>query len=85
MNSAADWYADAEQRERVEKKRMTNGGRIRQMTDEELADWITDGHEQCDLCAFGACKIESECLEGVMKWLKQEVSNDRDDHDPAGF
>ena len=59
------------------KKPKTNGDKIRAMTDEELADWLTDGHDKCDickLCSFGACRIESECEKGVLEWLKQEVS-----------
>ena len=54
----------------------TNSYRIRQMTDEELADWLTDGHDICEICAFDACLIESECEKGVLAWLKQEVSED---------
>ena len=58
---------------------MTNGDRIRQMTDDELAAWITDGEQICDLCAFDACLLESKCEKGVLKWLKQEVSEDETD------
>lgn len=57
----------------------TNGDKIRAMTDEELADWLTDGHDNCDICAlcsFGACRLESICEEGVLEWLKQEVIED---------
>ena len=53
----------------------TNGDKIRQMTDEELAEWLI-GHDNCDICAlcsFGACRTESECKNGVLEWLKQEV------------
>lgn len=55
---------------------LTNGDRIRHMTDEELADWITDGHDLCDLCQFGTCRPDFECEKGVLEWLKQEVSED---------
>lgn len=51
----------------------TNAERIRQMTVEELADWITDGHDLCDLCQFSVCRPEFECEKGVLEWLKQEV------------
>lgn len=56
---------------------MTNGDYIRQMTDEELADWITDSHDHdlCDLCQFSTCRPEFECEKGVLEWLKQEVQN----------
>lgn len=52
---------------------MTNGDRIRQMTDEDLADWLTDGHDICDMCQFGTCRPDYECEKGVLEWLKQEV------------
>ena len=58
------------------KPKLTNGDRIRQMTDEELADWITDGHDLCDLCQFSTCRAEFECEKGVLEWLKQEVRED---------
>ena len=54
-------------------KKITNADRIRQMTDEELADWITDGHDICDMCQFSTCRPEFECEKGVLEWLKQEV------------
>lgn len=53
----------------------TNGDKIRQMTDEELAEWLI-GHNNCDICAlcsFGACRVESECGEGILEWLKQDI------------
>ena len=52
---------------------MTNADRIRQMTDEEIAEWLTDGHEQCDFCANNLCDFDSDCVHGVLKWLKQEA------------
>lgn len=55
---------------------MTNGDKIRAMTDEELAAWITDGHDLCDLCQFGTCIPDYECEKGVFEWLKQEVRCD---------
>lgn len=55
---------------------MTNGDRIRQMTDEKLADWITDGHDLCDLCQFSTCRPEFECEKGVLEWLKEEAKDD---------
>jgi hypothetical protein len=53
----------------------SNADRIRQMTDEELAEWITD-QDLCDLCQFSTCRPESECAKGVLEWLKQEVEKD---------
>lgn len=60
-------------------KPLTNADRIRQMTDEELADKLTD---KCAVCAYHNAECETEfcfCGEGVLKWLKQEVSEDETD------
>ena len=57
-------------------KPLTNGDRIRQMTDEELADKLTD---KCAFCAYHNAECETTfcmCGEGVLEWLKQEVSED---------
>lgn len=68
----------------VEKsKRITNGDKIRSMTDEELSDFInvvtdccSDGDicEKCPLYSVGShCNIFT-----VEKWLKQEAKDDAD-------
>lgn len=62
----------------TEKQPKTNGDKIRAMTDEELADWLTDGHDICDLCRFGTCRPEFECEKGVLEWLKQEGDTTND-------
>ena len=48
---------------------------IRQMTDEELAEWL-DLHGECNQCAYHPAQCKTECNEGHLKWLKQEVSED---------
>lgn len=53
----------------------SNGDRIRQMTDEELAEWL-DLHGECNQCAYHPAQCKTECNEGHLKWLKQEVSED---------
>jgi len=54
---------------------MTNGDKIRAMTDEELAKWLAE-HSKClDTCpAFIICAAwtKDECKKSFMKWLKQE-------------
>ena len=50
---------------------MTNADRIRQMTDEELADVL-----QCmyECCAYQSTEcMKKECRDGAYEWLKQEV------------
>lgn len=57
----------------------SNADRIRQMTDEELADFLLESRAICKLCkkrdevCGGAYH---ECFEGIEEWLKQEVSED---------
>lgn len=57
------------------KDALTNGDRIRQMTDEELAEWL-DLHGECNQCAYHPAQCKTECNEGHLKWLKQEVEED---------
>lgn len=53
---------------------MTNADRIRQMTDEDLAD-VLQG--QCACCAYQLTGCtERECKDGAYEWLKQEVKTD---------
>lgn len=54
---------------------MTNGDRIRQMTDEELASFI----KQCDCCSYRMTECDGTgCNDGIYKWLKQRVNTDDD-------
>lgn len=52
----------------------SNADKIRQMTDEELADVLQC---QCTCCAYKltGC-MEKDCRDGAYKWLKQEASMD---------
>lgn len=62
---------------KYEQKTMTNGDRIRSMSDEELAAWI-DGSfkcaDWCDTSKFpnGDC-MEVPCLGCIIDWLRQEA------------
>ena len=61
---------------------LTNADRIRAMSDEEIADWVSENgaiKTPCDIICGGDCKafptfektsIE-RCKEIVMKWLQQ--------------
>ena len=53
-------------------KSLTNGDRIRAMTDEELAYWMTHLHEDGH-CLNERCQIfqDNTCDECVLDWLKQ--------------
>lgn len=55
-------------------KPQTNADRIRNMTDEGLAEWF------CTMCNFGDfCPYKDDCDTngcGVLKWLKEEVKDE---------
>ena len=59
---------------------MTNGERIRQMTDEQLAEWLdNEASYTCNICIRRNEKSSCSdyiCEECVTKWLKQESEND---------
>lgn len=60
---------------------MTNGDKIRTMSDEELAD-VMQG--QCTCCAYRLNRCaDKECKDGVYEWLKQE-ENDNEQDSKAG-
>ena len=60
-------------------KPMTNADRIRQMTDEELADFFCRISQCCGNDACMLCPIFEGCAQNVMfveRWLRKEVSKD---------
>ena len=56
---------------------MTNSDRIRQMTDEELAESIS--FIDCSKCPLYNTHCEGHCKEKFLEWLKQEVREDATD------
>lgn len=55
------------------KKPKTNADRIRQMTDEELAEWL-DLHGECNQCAYHPAQCKTECNEGHLKWRERRLT-----------
>ena len=58
---------------------MTNGERIRSMTDEELAEFLDKILSDCDYCPMWAICHEtafSNCRKICAQWLKSEAKND---------
>lgn len=51
---------------------MTNGDRIRQMTDEELAESLSGSVA----CKHVASCLDTSCYECTLEWIKQEVKTD---------
>ena len=53
---------------------MKNGDVIRSMSDEELADFITD--DMCGLLCGDPLACEGQCKQKMLDWLKREVRDD---------
>jgi hypothetical protein len=54
--------------------RQTNADRIRNMSDEELAEWIST-KDTCGQCAYElecVC-MKVPCTNGILKWLQSEA------------
>ena len=65
------------------KARMKNGDAIRQMSDEELAEFVCGGcmHHKEPLCVQNCLMLakggdETTCKQCWLNWLKQEVESD---------
>lgn len=54
--------------EKLESYTMTDGDRIRAMSDEELADWL-------DFCPYNGCE-EADCNKCILNWLKQPAKEE---------
>lgn len=54
--------------------RQTNADRIRNMSDEELAEWINTKNT-CDQCAYEPERLcmKETCANGVLQWLQSEA------------
>lgn len=65
-----------------EEKPITNGDRIRAMSDEELAEWLSSFGAICEICSDNtfACDDETiacgRCVVGITNWLKQPVGEE---------
>ena len=58
----------------VESDSHTNADRIRNMSDEELAEWL-NSKNICEQCAYepeSAC-MKGPCTNGILKWLQSEA------------
>lgn len=56
----------------------TNAGKIRNMSDEELAEFMenfekTGGCDTCSIGSQGECYSISKCKDGYLGWLQSEV------------
>lgn len=58
---------------------MTNGDRIRAMSDEELACVLCDGDIVCDICEIAGTDFACEpsyCRRATIDWLQQPAEGD---------
>ena len=72
----AEWLTELKQRREAEitAPPKSNGDRIRQMTDEELAAVL-----RCNSCLYQNMKSEcesSDCEYGIISWLRKEADED---------
>ena len=60
---------------------MTNERKIKNMSTEELAEYLFDRGNDCEYC-YGICAYQDECdgphaqefcIEQIVKWLEQEA------------
>ena len=62
-----------------EKKTRTNADKIRSMTDEQLADWLTDTID-CWYCpTYQECTSVKSCDNALLAWLKMERKENSND------
>lgn len=57
-----------------EARKLSNGDRIRSMSDEELAEVIS-GLGDCDTCYLyhRRCSMNTSCKDAVLEWLRKEA------------
>lgn len=82
-----DWYGSNDYKITCDKAgatadkhgKMTNADRIRQMTDEELSDFLGGISDNCSYNTCDNCPMYGACVDVPLsrdKWLKQEVETD---------
>lgn len=61
---------------------ITNADRIRNMSDEELAEWINTKNicEQCTYEPESLC-MKEPCTNGILKWLQSEAEQNRREYE----
>ena len=70
-------------KEFINNKEITNGDKIRSMSDEELAKFITEDRWDCNECPSGqenmdnpfGSKCDNQCIKHCSEWLKTGVEN----------
>lgn len=52
---------------------MTNGDKIRQMSNEELAEVLARCKDECMICAYDGSPCKYDCTEGIKAYLEREA------------
>ena len=56
--------------------KQTNADKIRQMSDEEMAEWLDRLIEHCNEGPCFNCFMQEACRTSMLDWLKQEVEEE---------
>lgn len=57
---------------------MTNFEKIKNMSVEEMAEWLQNTLKECDVCIYGEHNTcPCTCIYGITEWLESEAENDR--------
>jgi hypothetical protein len=59
--------------EDFEPKVITNGDKIRQMSNEELAELFDNS---CKVCSMGITECDVECVKGILAWLNAPAESE---------
>ena len=70
-----DFYPEIREKANKElEKVITNAGRIRTMTDDELAEFLLNcTNNDIGFCHVGMCLDRETCTEYALKWLRQPI------------
>ena len=70
--SSNSWFDGCSHRHELDAPKQTNADRIRAMSDEELAEFLTD--DLCELfCPTIPTVCDGQCETVALGWLRQEV------------
>lgn len=66
-----DWQGNEIEPPKADPIPITNADRLRSMSDEAMADFITD--DMCELLCGAPLSCDGQCKQKMIDWLKQEA------------
>ncbi len=63
----------AERCKDFEKKKITNFERIKQMSVEDMANFLCDATSECIFCPVTNCESAINCYKNTLHWLESEA------------